>query len=130
MKKTELKQLIIEVLLEKPEEKDKQRIKDLFTKSKGSDDKLLQLASNMAKSIDDPQKALRRGEAADFILGPEDNELAKIFYDRAKELGAEKLEANPKIDKTKYKSGVIFLPTFSAMTLWANEITGQLSDGY
>jgi ribosomal protein S20 len=97
MKKSELKQLIKEVLNEVPEEKDKQRIKDMFTKSKGSDEKLLQLAKNMAKSIDDGLKAFRRGEAADVLLGPEDNELSKIFYDRAKELGYEKQEIDEEI---------------------------------
>ena len=124
MKKSELKQLIKEVLNEVPEEKDKQRIKDMFTKSKGSDEKLLQLAKNMAKSIDDGLKAFRRGEAADVLLGPEDNELSKIFYDRAKELGYEKQVSNQNPNKS-----TIFLPTYSAITLWKHEITGQLSDG-
>ena len=68
-------------------EKDLQRIKDLFPRSKGNDEKLLQLASAMAKVITNPEKAQARGEAAVQILGANNNALADIFFDRAKELG-------------------------------------------
>lgn len=67
--------------------KDVQRIKDLFPRSKGDDDKLLKLASTMAKVITSAEKAQARGDAAVEILGPNNNALAQIFFDRAKELG-------------------------------------------
>jgi hypothetical protein len=67
------------------EPKDEKRISDIITKADGDTAKAESLARSMANKITDPDKALRRAEAAedqgvDF--------LAKIFYDRAAELGA------------------------------------------
>jgi hypothetical protein len=55
---------------DEPEEKDYKRLEDIVTKSKGSEDKMLQLCRNMAKSIKDALKAKRRAEAAKEILPP------------------------------------------------------------
>lgn len=125
-------------LNENATEKDLQRVRDLFTKSKGNDDKLLQLTQNMANSIDNPVKALSRAYAAEKLLGKEDNPLADIFYKRYNEL------TNQNGDKPKNEtltdeelnilanlkvSGVMYLPTVSAAAIFENEIKGQLSDG-
>ena len=74
-------------LNEEAEQKDIDRIKGLFARSKGDDAKLIQLTQNMANSITDREKAVRRAEAAEQVLGPEDNPLADIFYKRAEEIG-------------------------------------------
>jgi hypothetical protein len=79
--------LVKETLNENYKEKDIQRIKDLFAKSKGSDEKLLQLTNAMANSIDNVEKAKARAEAAQQVLGIEDNPIADIFIKRVKELG-------------------------------------------
>lgn len=64
--------------------KDEVRIKDLFKRSKGNDEKLLQLARNMASAIKDPLKAARRGNAAKSLVNVE--ELHNIFFNRALQL--------------------------------------------
>lgn len=69
---------------EKAEPKDIKRIEDMVAKSNGSDEKLLQLARNMAHAITDADKAHRRGLAAESE-GQDD--VAEIFFDRAKEIG-------------------------------------------
>lgn len=67
-----------------PGEKDHKRMKDIVTKSNGSSEKIIQLVMNMAKSIDDSDKARRRGEAALLNLPPEvADRAAKIFFARA-----------------------------------------------
>jgi hypothetical protein len=55
---------------DEPEEKDYKRLEDIVTKSKGSEDKILQLCRQMAKSIKDDLKAKRRAEAAKEVLPP------------------------------------------------------------
>ena len=72
--------------------KDEQRIRDIVKKADkpnllGSEkkEKEIQLATTMAKAITDPDKALRRGDAAKEL---DLDYLAKIFYERANELGA------------------------------------------
>ena len=75
--------------------KDIQRIKDLFAKSKGDDAKLLQLAQNMANSIDDPQKAKDRASAAEQILGKTNNGIADIFNQRFKDLQPKAISMAP-----------------------------------
>ena len=74
------------------DEKDEKRIKDLIAKVDkqnllGSEkkEKEITLANNMANSITDRNKAIRRGDAAAHL---EEDHLAAIFYKRAKELGA------------------------------------------
>jgi len=139
-------------LNESASEKDIKRIKDLFVRSKGDDTKLLQLAQNMAASIDGVEKAQSRAEAAWQLLGANNNPIADIFLDRVKELGggaalknpgvsnsiqarttiasAPQLSAtNPRVSQSEHKNGVIFLPTYSAIALWDWELTGQFSDG-
>ena len=140
------------------EEKDRKRIEDLFSRGKGSDEKVLKLAQNMANSIDDYNKAQRRAEAAWAVLGKEMNPIADIFLKRAAELGGGRIEPevlaqkiqkapdvttpkeNPKVDfstldnaysgrRGRSAKGVIFLPTYSAIAIWGWEITGQMSDG-
>lgn len=105
--------------------KDDMRINDMLKKAAGDDEKLNRLARNMAKSIKDGQKAAARGKAAEEIIG-KDSMVAKIFNGRAKELGWV-FSKNP--DMAGKGKGYIFLPTDAAMTLWDNEIVGQLSDG-
>ena len=84
--------------------KDVIRIKDFFKKSKGSDEKVLQLARTMANKITKVSKAIDRAEAAESILGKDENEIAMIFWSRAKELGADveiDLKANKAVRKLK-----------------------------
>ena len=64
--------------------KDKKRIEDIITKSIGYSGKDVQLTQNMCNLIKDPDKAMARAEAAKD-LGK--FEIAKIFLQRAKELG-------------------------------------------
>lgn len=66
--------------------KDDMRINDIITKSAGNDSKALQLAQQMAKSITDKAKALRRYQSALNILGA-DHGVTRIFASRASELG-------------------------------------------
>jgi hypothetical protein len=141
--------LVRESLNETVTSKDIMRIKDIFTKGKGSDEKVIRLTQNMAKSITNYEKAIGRAEAAEQILGKNNNQLADIFYKRAEELNGGKPviktttslpEKNPKVDISELKDGyggrrgysnkgVIFLPTYSAIALWIWELTGQFSDG-
>lgn len=90
---TEIVNLLVEANIdlidESFEKKDLDRVKSIFKKAKGSDEKTLQLVRNMAKSIKDPKKARARGEAIASIIGDE-NEASKIFFDRATELGGKK----------------------------------------
>jgi len=51
-----------------PEPKDYQRMKDIITKSKGNDDKIIALCRQMANAIKDSDKAIRRAEAAKETL--------------------------------------------------------------
>lgn len=125
-----------------------ERIKQLFARSKGNDDKLLQLTKAMANSIDNIEKAIGRAKAAEKLLGKEDNPLAEIFYNRAKELdNSSKISTEEKdftlprntgdiVNKLPFElksydkpKGIMVLPTMSAVYLWENEIKGQLSDG-
>ena len=85
-----------EFLLEKMEailefeEKDRKRIEDFFSKSKGDFEKVKALAVRMANSITNAEKAFNRAEAAKSVMGTkpgENNPIADIFYERAKELG-------------------------------------------
>jgi hypothetical protein len=72
-----------------PGDKDHKRMQDIVTKSKGNNDKIIQLVMNMAKSIDDSDKARRRGEAALANLPVEVADRAsKIFFARADYLAA------------------------------------------
>ena len=68
------------------DEKDEKRITDLIAKAKGDRDKENQLARAMANVIKDADKAIRRGEAAEDQNA---YSVAKIFFDRAEELGAD-----------------------------------------
>lgn len=67
-------------------DKDEKRIRDIVTKSNGNPMKQLQLATNMANSITDKNKAFDRGTAAVHVLG-KDSEVATVFFQRARELG-------------------------------------------
>lgn len=116
------------------EEKDLNRVIDILKKSKGSDDKIRALITRMANSITDKQKAYRRGEAVDQVTGGEGAEWAKIFYDRAEELGLDvaslRRTAETKLGQWEAgQHGRIFLPTWSAAAVWEHEIIGQMSDG-
>jgi len=143
--KTFISLLEKEDLILEYDSKDEKRIKDLFTRGKGEESKILQLAQAMAKSIKKADKAFARGEAAEFILGKKGernpNAISAIFYSRAQELGmdidAAKLTSGEiegdnildiDIDSGK-QGGQIFLPSYSSLNIWENEITGQLSDG-
>lgn len=64
-------------------EKDKMRISDIIKKAAGNKRKMMDLAMQMAKSITDKYKAMRRWKAAE-----EEPEIADIFKKRAEELGA------------------------------------------
>jgi hypothetical protein len=67
-----------------PDSKDDMRISDIVKKSAGNETKEISLAQQMAKSIKDGEKALRRARAA-FAKGL--SHIAKPFYDKAKDLG-------------------------------------------
>ena len=67
-----------------PDSKDDMRISDIVKKSAGNETKEISLAQQMAKSIKDGEKALRRARAA-FAKGL--THIAKPFYDKAKDLG-------------------------------------------
>lgn len=119
------------ILNETPEPKDIKRIEDLFYKSKGSDPKLLQLTQNMANSIDDIDKAMRRAEAAQKILGPEDNPIADIFLKRVEELrGGGKQLGSGKPTKTdiKFEKTAEELPTKNR-EVSRSDLSGTYSNG-
>ena len=142
-------------VFETAEPKDIDRIKGLFKRSKGDDEKLVQFTQNMANSITDYNKAIRRAEAAENVIGSDDNPIANIFRERAEEIdkGVDvqrerrststsrsiELPENPKFNsddlptlpwsKNKKFAGILYLPTYSAIAIWNWEITGQLSDG-
>lgn len=65
--------------------KDTMRIKDIVSKAAGNVEKAKKLAETMCKLITDKWKALRRARAADM---ENEHDLAEIFIQRAKELGA------------------------------------------
>jgi len=71
--------------IEVPAEKDARRIADIIHKSQGSKEKKLQLTRQMAKSITNLDKAMRRGNAAFKI---HQKEVADVFFARADELRA------------------------------------------
>ena len=72
-----------------PEPKDHQRIKDILDlKAPGDTIKQAKLASQQAKIITDPYKALRRGRAA---LDRKEYELAKVFLQRVIDLDQERI---------------------------------------
>ena len=84
MKKSELRELIREVISEMSyDSKDEKRINDMISKAK-DDDHLLKLATQMANSIKDSTKALRRAYAAE---DQNYHDVAGVFYKRAKQLG-------------------------------------------
>lgn len=74
------------ILNEEPQFKDVMRLDDILGKAKGDQNKQIQLATNMAKAITNPDKAMRRFEAAQEQLG-DNHPVTKIFARRAKELG-------------------------------------------
>jgi hypothetical protein len=77
--------------------KDVSRIESMQKKSGGNMNKMVQYAQSMAKSIKDKHKALARGKAAIDVLGDAGGEVARIFFDKAKELG---MDIDPKMYKT------------------------------
>ena len=69
------------------DEKDLWRMRDMKTRAKGDDSKLIQLATQMAGSIRDKDKALRRADAASQIFeGKVKAEIVKIFEQAAEYL--------------------------------------------
>lgn len=71
---------------QEPGEKDIQRIKDLQTKAKGDEAKMLKLAQNMANTLgvspDSVDKAIRRAKAAELVYpGALGKKIAKVFMD-------------------------------------------------
>jgi len=86
-------------LNESPEEKDIKRIEDIFKRGKGSDEKVLQLSRTMAKSINNPEKALRRAEAAWQLLGKKNNPIADYFLERYKELTGHEASEETEVSK-------------------------------
>lgn len=81
--------------------KDEMRIRDIVSKSGGDESKQVSLATSMAKLITDPDKALRRADAADDA-GLDD--LAKIFKARAKQLGADVEDSDTKAEDKEEKA--------------------------
>jgi hypothetical protein len=102
------------------EGKDEDRIQGIIDKSKGDEDKELQLAGNMAKSIDDKDKAYNRGLAAYNI---EKYEIAKIFFDRAVEL---KKVPTPEIKATNNK--VSNVPVTRGVKFSASKIVDEFKE--
>ena len=84
-------------------DKDKQRIEDIVKKSANNNDKMISLASTMAKLITDKGKAFNRGCAAETVIG-KDSDVAKIFFARAEELGM-KFTEKDKEEKEKILPG-------------------------
>ena len=76
--------LLAEAWRLEPEAKDDMRISDIVKKSAGNENKEISLAQQMAKSIKDGDKAIRRARAA-FEKGLE--HIAKPFFLKAKDLG-------------------------------------------
>lgn len=94
-------------LLESADAKDIKRINDLITKSKGSEDKQIQLANTMAKSIKNKVKSNNRYDAAYQILGPE-HPVTNIFANKAKELGNDVKVLKPKEDSINSKPEFVY----------------------
>lgn len=68
-------------------EKDLWRMRDMRTRAKGDDTKLLALARQMAKSIKDAEKAFRRADAAAQIFdGKIKDQIVSIFMEAAESL--------------------------------------------
>ena len=91
MKKSELKQMIreeIQRIILSEDAKDIKRIQDMIKKSAGDEAKLNRLATTMSKLITNKDKAFRRGEAAERLLGNK-SDVPIIFFNRAMELGYE-----------------------------------------
>ena len=154
-----MKKLVKESLIsEAVTPKDIQRIEDMFRKSAGDDEKLLRLAQTQANLIKDYNKATARAEAAEQLIGVEDNPVADIFRARAEEIsggvpmpaapsrrvakpaGPSLPAQNPPLKREnlpeasgKYLpegvKGFIYLPNGACLAIWDWEITGQLSDG-
>ena len=110
---------------QEPADKDIQRMKDLETKAKGDEAKMLKLAQNMANTLgvspDSVDKAIRRAKAAEIVYpGPIGKKIAKIFMDIAVEqksaanLGKVKLEVvkQAKVFEEKY------FDSFDEATKW------------
>ena len=73
----------------RPEIKDYERIRNIFSKSNKNSEKERMYAQNMAKAITDPEKAYRRYKAAKYIgeiNGKEAWDVTNIFLMRALEL--------------------------------------------
>lgn len=68
----------------KPDSKDEMRINDIATKTNNNPIKMKKVAQVMANKITDGKKAYRRGLAAE---DENYHDLAKIFFDRARQLG-------------------------------------------
>jgi len=92
---------------QKPNAKDIQRVKDIF--SKGLRSTPTDLARTMCKLIKDKEKAYRRYLAAAQIDG-KDNRVAQIFLEKAVSLGHEEAGSVKKEkdadDKAKYEAGL------------------------
>lgn len=65
-------------------DKDYRRVEDMWTKSGYDMDKMVKLATTMAGRITNGEKARNRGNAAEDLNF---HEVAKIFFERAEELG-------------------------------------------
>lgn len=74
--------------------KDIARMESLMAKAKGDQDKEMQYAGNMAKAITNAGKAQARGEAAEQVFGKA-SPVAKVFFDRAQELGGSNVKSTP-----------------------------------
>lgn len=83
---SEYSNFIVEFVNEMATNKDIKRIEDIIIKSKGSEQKQIQLATTMTNLIKDKQKSLQRYEAALEVLGLE-HPVTQIFADKAKSLG-------------------------------------------
>ncbi|HPI82115.1 MAG TPA: hypothetical protein PK122_02715 [Candidatus Paceibacterota bacterium] len=76
-----------ESLLEAFGQKDLVRMQDIKVKAAGDPEKEIALATTQASLIAKGEKAAARAEAAEEVFGP-DHEVARIFRERAQELGA------------------------------------------
>lgn len=115
-----------------PTEKDFDRMRSLFTRSKGDYEKMIQLASNMADSITSKDKAESRALAALHVFGQGDNEVADIFNKRAEELSSESetVDQGTPINKPVEKKKAYTLPAnpgFSQKDI--AEINKKIFDG-
>lgn len=91
---------------QEPADKDIQRIKDLETKAKGDEAKMLKLAQNMANTLgvspDSVDKAIRRAKACEIVYKGELGEkMAKIFMDIVVNQKSVANKAMGKLDKDK-----------------------------